>query len=82
MRKCNACEIEKEYTDFEGNRNTCKKCRCIQRSEYLKQYKAKNKESLKAKDKEYREKNKAKIRERKQEYIKNPCPSTLHVLKF
>jgi len=59
MKKCSKCEIDKELNDYPKIGNRCKLCL----SEYRKEYKEKNKESIKEKNKIYYENNKERILE-------------------
>ena len=67
MKKCNKCNIERPFSDFnihktskDGYRTICKICR--------KKYNQENKEKIKETDKLYKEKNKEVLKEKRKKY--------------
>jgi len=64
LKKCTRCENEKDKNEFIKKCGMCRICRSIHRKEY----RLKNLEKFKEKDKRYYEKNKEKIRERDNNY--------------
>jgi hypothetical protein len=79
LKKCTKCNLEKDKNEFIKKCGMCKPCRSIHRKEYRlkniekfkikdKKYYEKNKERIRKKDDEYYEKNKEKIRAQRKEY--------------
>lgn len=74
IKKCYRCKIEKERSEFSGNKVSedglkyiCKKCVC----KISKEYRKNNKEKIAKRKKEYNKKNAVKIAEYHKEYKKN-----------
>jgi len=66
MKRCSKCGRELEDNLFSKGKNQCKKCL----SEYNKEYRKANADSIKERKKEYRKANADSIKERKKEYRK------------
>jgi len=84
MKKCNKCEVEKEYIFFrkrkdskDGFRNNCKECM----NTHMKIYYDNNKEELLTQKKEYYEKNKDKIFIKNKKYYENNKEKVINLSK-
>lgn len=66
VKYCRLCELEKPLSEFYRNRKVCSACKKKQSREYH----AKNRGKIAAKDKERRATNRELLRERKKEYVR------------